>query len=1236
MGSPKINSFVALFFFIIISLTLDGCVTGVKKYGDSHGKIMVDRAEVFTRERLVPQRQKLKDILNEELSKERFDDVRRSDAVQGYQEVEMFKGLYLEVMAEYNKQKGEKDLAEHGKEMTTIEKDTAEQERQLMGIEQKQALLELQMADLKEAYEHQKEIDKINEEYKNKLVQLQNEYKILSLQKQIDALFEAKLKKPDSDWPYYDPNKEPDAQNLITKGELQNALTALTNTLEEKISNEMTNLPAKIKTELENKDTPDSTSPAEADINKRKLSNVFDTVKERTFETRDPNISKAQATPLEQLKNALAYWKAVQSEILEVDLDDVHDRNGMALYTLKFDITIQPERDFENFGKLALRIKKPHSLQVGMTCDEYGAAYFQENHSNLITRWKSAMNNKLNNEYQDFLKMYRAGSLGNEERWESLTFATVYDHETKNIYTTENVAKKATKLIDKYDEFKMKVLSEKNIVAFSANIVKACGGNSLGPLNITLSDVRDAMDRLDVALKSQQKRSIYNALVKARLLLDKAKSTIAKVAGGSLKDCEWKNRPYCKDQPKLDVKGEIQKLKKSIDNSYSEAFSRNDYIFKHDIDFSQTRTCLQNSQSDNDPDCVEGIANLVAERYRTTLFPYFNPEVIHSQNSDSGFDHGIVFMESSGPGETSYWRAACEEFNRTNKKAWNKSYVYSVEPKEYAQNISDMQAKERLTNIVGSLKAALPGSGLSLGAYTSYMDRSLTRLSAIKRKPLAVGYTNNAKEFGWLLGPKFEIEKGKVVWRHNEVTYSFQASIAAPGWLSSLDLCVNPMWLDKNNLEKDEWTQGCSHTLTLSLAGNMAAYADYLRSGRTIKRPSLLPLTDHGVYYVKAGRKNTSILIHGQNLWRTPEVYLGSQKANKVTITSNMKEILAEWTYGVDQPVIIDDFPYKLLDLTVITSEGKAKLKNAVAVVRGREIHDILKPEVVEPFAIMNIGKIQLKVDLSMAPDKYKQLHLAIRPKSADINRQTKWATITNPGKVIERTDKLAIVQFDLTSGDLDNDIWTPWGGALKSEVMECDLLRQDSPEDYIFTTMTASRPSFVLFKDKDESKGKLTPPPTFKYVKTITNDADGDEIKKQTKAKVEAHFSFELKNAPLLYEAYPGLQNALKDKRLNIQFFQEESGENKLKAELLVGKGRILKFTVIRNGDDITVNLDGIYNNVKGSTAFQSLDTWLDGLPDGDHTSQIAIKFPISQSPDISGALTVDVDIIDETPPAQ
>ncbi len=126
---------------------------------------------------------------------------------------------------------------------------------------------------------------------------------------------------------------------------------------------------------------------------------------------------------------------------------------------------------------------------------------------------------------------------------------------------------------------------------------------------------------------------------------------------------------------------------------------------------------------------------------------------------------------------------------KINDKPMENSYIYSVEPKELAQNISDVSEYENLKSYTLSLKAAMPQNGIGADAYMDYMKRIQKNIQAVKRQPLVVGFIDGSDTFGWVLGLKFEIgDDGDVEFNQVPTTYSVQASIVVPSWIQQVSL----------------------------------------------------------------------------------------------------------------------------------------------------------------------------------------------------------------------------------------------------------------------------------------------------------------------------------------------------------------------------------------------------------------------------------------------------------------
>jgi hypothetical protein len=126
-------------------------------------------------------------------------------------------------------------------------------------------------------------------------------------------------------------------------------------------------------------------------------------------------------------------------------------------------------------------------------------------------------------------------------------------------------------------------------------------------------------------------------------------------------------------------------------------------------------------------------------------------------------------------------------------------FVYTVEPKESAQNLSDTSAREAVKNLSLALAAAIPQLGTTASAYLNYIKRTQSLLETIKRKPLLVGFIKDATNFGWIVGPRFKIgDNLKLDYEHTALQRSVQATIAVPAWWTSVTITTSNQWLDGN------------------------------------------------------------------------------------------------------------------------------------------------------------------------------------------------------------------------------------------------------------------------------------------------------------------------------------------------------------------------------------------------------------------------------------------------------
>jgi hypothetical protein len=321
----------------------------------------------------------------------------------------------------------------------------------------------------------------------------------------------------------------------------------------------------------------------------------------------------------------------------------------------------------------------------------------------------------------------------------------------------------------------------------------------------------------------------------------------------------------------------------------------------------------------------KGALQIVRHKYRSALrgLVWFGHD-IPIKVADSTYYVPFIGEEKTGPA-------------RLKDKLSNvRQYVLVTDPKEQAQNISEVAATETLRNLVLSLQALIPQARVSASNYTEYIHRSQERLQSILRKPVVVAYSDRGAQFGWILGPRFIMSaKGKPQFSHTTVQHSVQVSLAVPGWITSLKLPYRTSWVAGNGsastTEASPWKY-----IHVDLPGDDAAItAQLLAAQGTRRTPFIEPMIDDDnklqVLRLRANQP-ADILIRGRDLWRNPRVFLGTQLAHPVHVLPDMSGLSAHFDAVAMPPKTPKGDP-QVLDLSVVTSEGMATLPRAVEVI---------------------------------------------------------------------------------------------------------------------------------------------------------------------------------------------------------------------------------------------------------------------------------------------------------------
>jgi hypothetical protein len=431
-------------------------------------------------------------------------------------------------------------------------------------------------------------------------------------------------------------------------------------------------------------------------------------------------------------------------------------------------------------------------------------------------------------------------------------------------------------------------------------------------------------------------------------------------------------------------------------------------------------------------------------------------------------------------------------------KEWNQSpYADSIDPKIYAQNISDVSSKVKLVDLAFAISAVLGKAG-TLADNARSLNESQTLLQAIKRQPLAVSYASG-DNFGWLMSPVFAIKNGKADFVQSPTKESFSASIVIPVWARSLMLTGKVSWLN------DHGKPVKSSDLKFQPV-NLPSDLDALTSAIQERKSAHLPkptLYASQLSLQRGLNSDQTLLIFGRELWRNPQVFVGSIKANTVDLLPDMKGLLAHF------PSFPVGFPTNA-DLTVVTSFGSASLDNAVTILSPEKTETaVASPPARLTSAFVVNGSVPLTFALNPGAMPAGFAGFSLKFNLPD--KQTDWNKLDDSTVTLSSNGTVLTINIKLPD---------PQPTAPVKCTLDLGIRRTpyETPTSLLGDTKSNFN-SLIYFPLKDQEKLRLTQPNPA-AINYKTNGPDATDILLRPADTVKPTD---------IYAAYPGLQSSLK-----------------------------------------------------------------------------------------------------------
>lgn len=282
-----------------------------------------------------------------------------------------------------------------------------------------------------------------------------------------------------------------------------------------------------------------------------------------------------------------------------------------------------------------------------------------------------------------------------------------------------------------------------------------------------------------------------------------------------------------------------------------------------------------------------------------------------------------------------------EKFLQTFLDNEYRIFTYAVSPKQSVERVADAATYGRSSELLSTLLGS--NEPVKIKAALKLLREQTVDVSAIKRNAVIVGFADRYQDpaknpeaaFGWLIGPRFQIDDSGsgYQYRHVSTQNALSALVSLPSAWPHVKIIVETSWLKEDDTEHNPKSYSYHVSLPVDV-DNMTDAVCTRGYGKVGSKP-LVFLTEMDDIQLKAGEP-AQILIPGRNLWRSTVVTIGSQPSNHITVLPNMEGIIAHFG-KIDVASLEDKAVAEAMKLRVWTSEGMASIPGKVSLVKQKE-----------------------------------------------------------------------------------------------------------------------------------------------------------------------------------------------------------------------------------------------------------------------------------------------------------
>lgn len=665
-----------------------------------------------------------------------------------------------------------------------------------------------------------------------------------------------------------------------------------------------------------------------------KLQGAIDNMRERLGKLER---EKPKADPRDEFRDLQAYRHELRQTLASVNLDDLHDFDGNALYRLQFQANVNPGRHRDKLGVARLTILPP-DLDVGQRTEvpQPGAIdHAAEATRDLYRTWLLHLTRRMNQQ------LPRGRGVRDKKLYTSLSgsgmFTLFYFP-----YSPNEKAKTLVKIKIENEERKFDLcpfLEPSDAISRGCAAVRAVV--AMGSTKIAKKELRSVAKGHPMKEKVKANGAIPEDLKKLYLeFLQTERESSAEpeallIHGPSL--VENLRLVHLPDEMPQSAREVFEQLVQKIGTSVlmgeeervnAAAEVRRLREKRRDLEAKMSQAYARGKRSS--PEVREKIQDLDA-KIDTAVNKYSLDAPHRFKELVWAFDRGL--------------------------------YAYDVAPKELAQRLSTSARSANSFQMALSVAASYPGAGVGGGFNFGHMRAAAANVEALERTPRVVGFSDRAgwsdydvvrkslfsrmfssgsqrpkndqssgrflygtnasealywrrcdglkcdqlPQVGWVFAPPVRVNAGKkegrLEYQHVPASFDVSADVSVPGWWPYVTAVLETAWVGNWNgvgqvIRNDRKSAYHYEVFKIGLPLNPAdldALTNYI-SKRTVGSFVQPAQIDHvEPFFLSACQSEVELLIAGANIWRATEVYLGGRKAEGVRVLPDMEGVAARF-----------------------------------------------------------------------------------------------------------------------------------------------------------------------------------------------------------------------------------------------------------------------------------------------------------------------------------------------------